>query len=111
MAIPNGVKVAVAAVALAGAGYMTWKTFSKQEEGQDMFTTMTQYYRCSNKHEFTMTAGDARASARANNGIVLCPQCQAAAADCFQCPKCKKLMDPVGHGQMPPSCPFCKEKF
>lgn len=111
MPIPNGIKVGVAVAAFAAAGYLVWRNVSSSDPNDETFNTMTQYFSCAKDHEFTLTAAETRRNASQNNGIILCPQCQAPAGDRFQCPHCKKLVEPVDHGQMPTSCRHCKQKF
>ncbi|MCC6426415.1 MAG: hypothetical protein IT435_06305 [Phycisphaerales bacterium] len=110
--IPNGVKIAVAVVALAGAGFFVWRSFSHIGPAEDdSFTTMPRYFTCAASHDFTTTSEEMRRVVTANDGIMLCTQCKSPAVEKFKCPKCSKFGDFVGFGQTPPVCPFCNAKF
>lgn len=108
MAISNGIKVGVIVLALGAAVFMVFKNTKSENENDALLNSAQQTYKCSNGHEFMMTAAESRASATNNNGIVLCPQCQGPASEGYVCPSCKKVMPLVGHGSIPTSCPFCK---
>ncbi|MCC6426416.1 MAG: hypothetical protein IT435_06310 [Phycisphaerales bacterium] len=111
MEIPNGVKVGVAVVALAGAGFFLWKHFSTADGDDTTFTTTPRYFSCTSNHDFTTTAAEMRQISTANAGIMICPECKAPAVEKFKCPKCSKFVDFVGHGQDPTVCPSCKAKL
>lgn len=111
MAIPNGVKVGVAVAALAGAGFFVWRNASETDSNDFMLNQMTQFFSCDNNHEFNLPAKEVRRIAAANDGQIRCPQCSALAGERFQCPNCQKLIEPVGHGNIPSACPHCKQKI
>ncbi|HLO40440.1 MAG TPA: hypothetical protein VK176_05400 [Phycisphaerales bacterium] len=109
MAISNGIKIGVLVAALGATAFFTWRNLNQKVDGDDTFTTAIQYYKCSANHEFEMTAEKARATARENNGMVLCPTCKAISTDMYKCSKCSKFLELVGHGQLPKVCPHCKQ--
>jgi hypothetical protein len=109
----NIVKVSIIVVALGAAGYLGWKNMTKPLDGVDEMNTAIQWFKASDGREFSLTAGEARKSATANNGIVLDPVSGKPATEMFKCPNtsCGKLLELVGHGQHPETCTHCKAKL
>lgn len=107
----NGIKIAIAILALGAAAYLI-VTNLKSKPGESDFSSQISHWQCTEcKAEFTQTQGELR---RVNDelgaGPPPCPKCsKRLTTEMFECDQCKGLFALVGHSQLPDKCPHCKK--
>lgn len=112
MPIPSGVKIGVAVACAAAAAFLTFRNMNTPlDENDAIMNSRVDYYRCGKQHEFNLTAKESRKISSENGGVIVCPQCGSSSSEVIPCPHCKKMLDLVGHGMMPETCAFCKQKL
>lgn len=102
------VKIAVAILALAAAGYFAWGQHkaATEDDGRNVTTA----FLCEDcKNVFEMTQWEIQAVSSKGRELA-CPKCgKSNLSHVFKCPNCNEALYPVGHSSVPKICPHCKK--
>lgn len=106
----NAIKIALVVVLLGAAAFFVFRFVNQPAPGDAVMEQET-VWRCSNaecKNVYRVKRSE-RAKLQADTGssIPPCPKCSRLGAEVYECPFCKGLFDPVGHGSFPDNCPNC----
>lgn len=106
----NTVKLVLAILMLAAAGVIVWYRISQAQE--ETVVIEQTHWICeapSCGKEFTIPAPEyARLRRDTPDAVPPCTHCGTSTVVLgVPCSSCRKLVRPVGHGQLPPACPHC----
>lgn len=99
-------QVGILTVALGAAAFFGFRNAKTLGEDSD-FTTRRMSYVCSDPKCGTGFDVSMKEIRNAEDGI-RCPTCKSLGTNAFKCAACGKMNMPVGHGQVPKKCEYCK---